>query len=103
MRAKCSILELQGGLFKVARSKIGKRMALSCGFVVIVRFFCSLRFIVIHSFPDSPAGAGKSVIWYAISLPFPWSKSHVVDQLCHYQQHKEHSKRAIGLGRISLL
>jgi len=60
MRAKCSILELQCGLFKVARSKIGKRMVLSCGFVVIVRFFCSLRFKVIYSFPIPQLGQERA-------------------------------------------
>ncbi len=68
------------------------------------RAFLLLTPLYSHLFlSDSPAGAGKSVLWYAIFLPFPWSKSHIVDQLCHYQRHKEHAKRAIRLGRISLL
>jgi len=81
------MLERQGGLFKAPHSEIGKRTVLSCGFVAIVCFFCPFCLMPINSFPDFPAGAGKSVLWYAIFRQFPWSKVDVVNQLCHYQGH----------------
>jgi hypothetical protein len=71
LHVRFTTMRQQHGLSREAHSGNGRRTALYCGFVAIVWFFRLLAFIIIDSFPEFTAGAGKSILWYAVSRLFP--------------------------------
>ena len=71
------------GFFKATHSANGKRTALYCGLVAIVRLSYPFVIMIVNSFPDYVAGAGKSVLWYAVPRLFMyagliWSTSSAI-------------------------
>lgn len=80
-----SMGELQGGLSTAALSEMEEKKVLYCGFVVIVSLFRPFSLYGFNTSLDSPAGAGKTIIWYVIFRLIQWYDVHVCHQLCHYQ------------------
>jgi len=71
MRATLSIVERQVGLFKAVHFENGNRPVLYCGFLEIVRFFCSFC-LDIHQFLSqfrSRCRKKRPLVRYLLSIP----------------------------------
>jgi hypothetical protein len=71
LHVRFTTMRQQHGLSREAHSGNGRRTVLYCGFVAIVCFSHFLVFMTINSSPKFTAGAGKSILWYAVSRLFP--------------------------------
>ena len=60
--------EPQRGLSKAGHFETGRRMVPCCGSMAIVRSSLTFLSPTNDSFLDFSAGAGKSILWYALSL-----------------------------------
>jgi hypothetical protein len=65
LHIKRNIVEPRVGLFKVAHFENGKKMVLCYGFGATVCLFFPLCLEGYSYLPDSLAGVGKSILWYA--------------------------------------
>ena len=70
LHVRFATMRQRRGLSREAHSGNGRRTVLYCGFVAIVCFSRFLVFMTIDSSPKFTAGAGKSILWYAVSRLF---------------------------------
>src|SRR5712671_5868287 len=68
LHVRFTTMRQRRGLSREAHSGNGRRTVLYCGFVAIFSRF--LVFMTIDSSPKFTAGAGKSILWYAVSRLF---------------------------------
>ena len=59
-------------------------MAPCYGSAEIVRLSKPFNFTFINSVPDHAAGAGKSILWCAVSQLLLCQKIHILDELRYY-------------------
>jgi len=67
---KLSILGLQCGLSKAAHSENGRRMVPYYGSAAIVCYSRRSASMAVDPISVFVAGAGKTILWYAVSRPF---------------------------------
>jgi len=95
-------MEPRDGFFKATHSANGKITVLCCGLVAVVRLSYPFAVVVVNVFPDFVAGAGKSVLWYAVPRLFYVYGTHTVYKLRHYRGYRHHAQGRVDLDRLLL-